>query len=93
MKELDPMDEDYRMKHMEESLSVLQMYHICTYLEREKRTQLFIEILTREMSTHVFLDLLFSLKHYKPHVRQELLDAYEAEGGSHHKCPVTNPCC
>lgn len=91
MKELDPTEDSKLMKSMDVSLSNRQRFEIYAYEEREKRAQMFIETLAREMSTCAFIDFLLGLD--KPEVRKEILDAYMAEGGHCHKCSKSSPCC
>ena len=90
MDELDPCCGSFLIEEMRDSLSTRQIDVICSYRERRQRAQCFIDMVACHMTTEVYMDFMIALGGM-PHVRNEISDAYWADGGCFHKS--SPPCC
>ena len=80
LNELDVSKSSYLIHEMKDCFSSYEINSICSHASRLARVKTFLDVLSRKLTTEMFINFLIALGD-SPEVRREILEAYEAEGG------------
>ena len=81
LKNLDVQRDSYLISHMKHRLNSDEIDRVCSPPTQLSRAKAFIDLLTRKLTTELFINFLIALGD-SPHVREEIVLAYRAEGGA-----------